>query len=752
LSALQKLGFEFRIKGHLAPDSQARYPVDGRVSRFFPAIGLPLALPSWSEAQNYFYSVYQNSIQQLLAFTVMVTGGVLGYHGWQLLRLRQARNKIPLVVGGWGTRGKSGSERLKAALFNAMGWSVLSKTSGCEAMFLYGPAGRPMKEMFLFRPYDKATIWEQVFLTRLSQKLGADVFLWECMGLTPRYIDILQNQWMRDDIATITNCYLDHEDLQGPAGIDIPIVMQRFVPKSSTLITTEDTMLPLLEDAARQKDTQLVSVNWLDAGLLTEDVLARFPYEEHPNNIALVTRLAESVGVPADVALQAMADYVVPDLGVLKIYPTATVRQRRFQFINGMSANERLATLENWRRTGMDKHGLENDPATWLSVVVNNRADRVARSKVFAAILVNDMHADRYYFIGDNLAGLQSYIDEAWQQTVAKQQFVAEDGEGVSLLREASRFRIPVNTEQVLGRLRACIEGLSLDDDTKTQQLAALPQQLDEQQLSNWSASLIEDDSLRQSIEQQFRQDAQECRAYLDYSQQLQANPNDANLQQQIERWLFDCFKARWVVVDDYFSTGNQTIDTIVEHTPAGLFCRLIGVQNIKGTGLDFIYRWQAWDKVFNDCETLINSDDPDSIQDAARALATWEEFGVVDEETVRDSLNKAAGRKALQRELLQAELKLIEQRLKRQLKLIKESFGASTGDNSKLNRLFEIMEAFLDSSDAVRRRKTADNIYRALLDNLISYDRATVELANLTKAQKGGWLLKKARKLIPGL
>lgn len=52
----------------------------------------------------------------------------------------------------------------------------------------------------------------------------------------------------------------------------------------------------------------------LDAELLPADVLARFPYEEHPSNIALVLRMAEELGLEPDYALKEMADRVVPDL------------------------------------------------------------------------------------------------------------------------------------------------------------------------------------------------------------------------------------------------------------------------------------------------------------------------------------------------------------------------------------------------------------------------------------------------------
>jgi len=112
------------------------------------------------------------------------------------------------------------------------------------------------------------------------------------MGLTPAYVAILQQQWMRDDLSTITNTYPDHEDLQGPAGINIPQVMTDFIPRDATLITSEEQMLPILADDAAAKNTRLHSVGWLEAGLITSDLLKRFSYAEHPFNIALVTRLA----------------------------------------------------------------------------------------------------------------------------------------------------------------------------------------------------------------------------------------------------------------------------------------------------------------------------------------------------------------------------------------------------------------------------------------------------------------------------
>lgn len=730
INALKKLGFSIWIEGYLDDPLNAngsKNQPNSKVQRFFSALPLPFALPSLTEMQNYFYSVYQNNIMQLIGFSLVASAGFLGAHIRKLLQMRSYRKKIPLVVGGWGTRGKSGTERLKAALFNAMGLSVVSKTTGCEAMFLYGPANRPMKEMFLFRPYDKASIWEQVFITGLSSKLKADVFLWECMGLTPRYIDIIQNQWMKDDLATITNCYPDHEDLQGPAGIEIPIVMQRFVPYKSHLLTSEESMLPLLEDAAREKKTEMTPVTWLEAGLLTDDVVGRFPYEEHPNNIALVAKLAEALDIETDFALKEMADNVVADLGVLKIYPVAEVQGRRLSFINGMSANERLGAMGNWQRTGLSSHTLENEPDVWLGVVVNNRSDRIARSKVFAAMLVNDMQADCYMFIGNNLTGLQSYIDEAWQAFAAG---FTLDGKNIEQL--AAKFRIPVSWQQVLGRLKGCLAQRQVEVDSWPE--AEQPEQ--------WQLPELEGIE-REAILKRFKADLEDFRQYCRTKEQLVGGQMTS---EKALDWVCQVFKSKWVVVEDYYSSGNQTIDIMLQNTPPGLTARLIGVQNIKGTGLDFIYRWQAWDVVHKHCETLCHSRDELALEEASKALTTWEEFGLLDKAKVQQSLAIAKERPEAQKELLQGEFRLIEQRLDKQLEAIEKTLGGEQAKSKGWSNVLTALEAFLDAGDAVKRRKVADEIYQDLLDGLISYDKASVELAKLTKAQKGGWLEQRLR------
>ena len=363
---------------------------------------------------DYFQSAYENTLPELVVFTTLILLVILVKHFWANYTFRNARRNIPLSIGGWGTRGKSGTERLKAALIGAMGHGLVSKTTGCEAMFIHGdPNGEPL-EIPLFRPFDKATIWEQHNLIQMASRMNPSVFLWECMALTPSYVDVLQRQWTTDDLGTITNTYPDHEDLQGPAGHNVATTISGFVPERSHMITTEQVMRPYISESCRLAETTLRGVGWLESGLVTEDVLDRFPYKEHPDNVALVSAMGDELGLDYDFCVKAMGDYLVPDLGVLKTHPISTVRTRRIEFTNGMSANERFGCMGNIRRLGFDTQDPWTEPATWVCGVVNNRADRVPRSKVFAKIIVDDMNADRFFLIGSNLKGLVGFIEEAW--------------------------------------------------------------------------------------------------------------------------------------------------------------------------------------------------------------------------------------------------------------------------------------------------------------------------------------------------
>ncbi len=741
LKSLERCGIRVTLTPYANAPGREPMRIDPAVARFFPSVAVIPIGDLWRQLRQYFVSVYDNSLLELMIFTAAVSGVFIGRHLYANRAIRKARCSIPLMIGGWGTRGKSGTERLKAALFSALGYGFVSKTTGCEAMFLYSPTFGSTRELFLFRPYDKATIWEQSTVLKFAEKVGADVFLWECMALTPSYVHVLQRDWVKDDIATITNTYPDHEDLQGPAGYNIPDVMTNFIPKRSRLITTEEVMLPILAEAARELETSVEPVTWLDAGILTDDILERFPYEEHPNNIALVQKMAAEIGIDRSVALKAMADCVVADLGVLKTYPTAEIDGRYLRFTNGMSANERHGCLGNWTRMGFDTQCPYEEPNVWVTTVVNNRADRVPRSRVFARILVEDISADRHVLIGSNLNGFVGYLSQSWEEySQGLTLFSAGESPSEVLESKARSARVPLSIQHVVDRLRAMlpIEGVPEDVISNLSRYVERPDDL-ERRLTDF---LSGDEA--QTIVEQLRRDKAAFEQYWRFSQKVRrASPGASELDREFKDLLWAWFEAKLVVVSDYFITGENVVKLIAQHTPPRYTNRVLGMQNIKGTGLDFVYRWEAWDKCHRACEQLLNRDDSERDRGLS-TLTSFQEFGFLSEKHVRTTVEAVKSEQARRSESFEAGLAMVLSNLDAAMRGLREG-GSSESWTSHplLQKVFSGIEAFVDAGDAVRRRKQSDRIYRDLATRRISLDRAAKELQKLVKRQKGGWVAK---------
>ncbi len=754
--ALESLGLRLRFVPR-------RDDADGAAAqRFFGAGATAVVLPPSLLQQfgEYFVSLYQNSLRDLLLFLALLGALFIGQHLRANLGMARYRRGIGLSIGGWGTRGKSGTERLKAALIEAMGLGYVAKTTGCEAMFVYAPPFGRARELFLFRPYDKASIWEQVDVMRIAHGLRAEAFLWECMALNPDYVHTLQRQWMHDDLATITNTYPDHEDIQGPAGLDVAEVMRCFVPEGARLYTADEDMTPLLADEARRRGSTLTRVGWLEAGLLTPDMLARFPYDEHPNNVALVLALAADLGLDEDYALKEMADRVVPDLGVLKTYPRAPVRGRWLEFVMGMSANERLGCLNNWERTGFADHDPRKAPGVWISTVVNNRDDRIARSQVFAGILVRDLSADCHVLIGSNLDGLQSYIRDTFREWAAEISLSAAGDAPAELERQARRLRVPTEGALVEDRLAAMLEGLGAP------QLAAQAERwrsgsagLAEALTAAGLAAHLED--LLATHERHLA----ELATLREWRERLQAGRiDDAAFREQLWQW----FQARILVIPDRQAKPDEIVTAIAARTPPGFVNRIMGLQNIKGTGLGFVYAWQDWEQQHADAATLLRLCPPEErgpllaqafanegpARDPAEArrhaeaavarLQSASRLGLLGREALAAVVETLRGAPEAQSETMQAELNQVQELL--------EASGAERQATQQAEGGWRLavlrgLEQALDSLDAIYRRRRADAIYRELCAQRIAPARAQQELMQLTHRQKGDWLIARLRR-----
>lgn len=738
-------------------------PAPPRMEQLSPAV---IPWMAWlGEASDALLAPGRTSQPSLAIFTSILLGFLLADAAWRREQVRRARRAIPLVIGGWGTRGKSGTERIKAGLFHGLGHSVLVKTTGCEAMFIPAFPGQSAREVFLFRPHDKSSIWEQARVTQQAAAMGARVLLWECMALRPPYVRILERDWMRDDLVTLTNAFPDHEDVQGPAGHDIAEVISTFIPQGSTALTTEVEFLPLFRDAARARKTELDAVSPMEAELLGADLLGLFPYQEHPRNIALVARMAERLGVDPLLAIATMAENVVPDLGVLRIYPVVRVAGRDLRFINGMSANERTGCVANWRRTGCDRVDVEAEPDHAIVVVVNNRADRVARSEVFARIIVQDLSADAFVLIGTNLTGLHGYIETALDAWLADLHLPEDRAAAAVRVSEwMARLRIAQPTlARALVEAQVCANGVGAQLATTDALREALSRWLAADgpfDIVSLTQEIVADTQLRGAWES-----ALVGHAPHDGPPEVVAPPDAAEgalfLARGLARLALHARLLRAVVagtlsidalrnvyrtlllaalhpIADPTTSGDQIIVTSARTVRPGSRVTLMGIQNIKGTGLDFAYRWVALGTMMPLLDRARSADQAERLA-GLRGLAALEDSGLVDAGTAASVLASAPMNETDEERALRLVALARAQQVHRQRLSALTAVTTATWRTQVLRWL----EALLEPVDAIRRWWSARQVMRALAAHHISLADAAEVMQAIQTRQKGGWLSK---------
>lgn len=537
------------------------------LSQWLPTLGWPVVRDLWA--------LDASTLTQLGIYAGVLGAGWLGSAVARQAAVRRSRSRIPLVIGGWGSRGKSGTERLKAGLFHELGYLTVSKTTGNEAMVVVGLPGRDPIELFLYRPYERASIVEQREVLHLGARLGAQVLLWECMALNPRYVEILQQDWMRDDLTTLTNTYPDHEDVQGPTGRDVADTIGRMMPRRAEALTTEQAMGPVLADRARDLDTELDIVPPEAWRLLPPDILARFPYAEHPRNIALVTALGARLDVPADVCWRAMADRVVPDLGVLTEYGPIRVHGRIASYVVGNSANERAGFLSNWRRMGMDRVSDGAGLTETQVLVVNNRKDRLPRQEVFARVAALDAPADALLVIGTNVG---PFLD-AWRRTLRgelRERLLRRTDDSESFVQlVAALLRRPILDRPRAGRVLAATAP-TVSEQRAHQRIDAAWEGADPGRVPPVPVGPLTPEAWLEQV------------AWL---AALRARPDRAVLGVVVER-LIEHLAARGRAIEDPQASGDAITRTAVETAPTGARVRLMGSANIKGTGMELVVRW----------------------------------------------------------------------------------------------------------------------------------------------------------------
>ena len=758
--AVRALGFSLRWEhqqGNLGEAAHCSLATPA-VARYFGLLLLPTT-PSWVDAIVDEVLRPTGNTAWHLAIVVWVMLSYMVVRGaWIRATTERSRARVPLTVGGWGSRGKSGSERIKAALFHALRYDTVVKTTGCEAMFIHARRDLPAREIYVYRPYGKATIWEQGKLLKFADKLHAQVFLWECMALRPQFVQLLEHEWMKDDITTLTNAYPDHEDVMGPSGEDVARVIGSFGSKNGVVFTAEQELLPVIEEIGRAQNSIVHATTEIDAELLPQDMLERFPYAEHPRNVALILAVAEHLGVDHEWALVKMADHTVPDLGVLKTYPTVRYLRRTLTFSNGMSANERAGFMSNWRRLGYNRIDVDENPESVIVAVVNNRGDRVPRSRVFAELLTRDVACDLVCVIGSNVGGMGGFLEESldgWLPTLGLGD--GEPGQAEALLEQhCVRMRVPRHHETLRARLRLVLDAAALNSEQTDEHLVALAgTDPAGRELSTFEPLL---GALRTAIESQDLSEVegtipvesfvgaarQLIEQYIDSKKQLQrireelSAGEQASAEKAMRAWFRKAFLARVQLIMDYHATGDQVIDLFTRRVPPGHHCRVLGCQNIKGTGLDFAYRWVSVGQVDGALTRL--ETDPMTRGESIGWLAGHADWGLMDVIDAARRLTAIQGSDDATWSPYQGQIETLLSTVRQMLRQKLGRLGKAP-ERTWLQKLLDRIEPFVDHLDAIHRYKLATKIMDELFVMRISQGRAGLLLRQVTDRGHGGWL-----------
>ncbi|MGJ8484406.1 poly-gamma-glutamate synthase PgsB [Pseudoalteromonas sp. SYSU M81236] len=722
LDLIRSKGFvlEFQQYGSVL---DAEFPVESSIANLYKKLSItPFLFNMWASFKEYAYSLYQNSIGQLIFFVLAFSTYFWARHIRISKQIKSDRAKIPVSIGGWGTRGKSGTERLKAALFSSLTLKVISKTTGCEATLIYARASGEQFEIPLFRPFDKASIWEQSDVLHFATNVKADVFLWECMGLTPRYVKILRN-WMNDNFSTITNAYPDHEDILGPTGIDVANETSHFIGENSLVFTSEQNMAPILDLNAKQKNSNLIQVHWADSLQITEDIRSLYPYQEHPANIALVCKMAEHIGLNKDYVFKETSARIVPDIGVLQHFAKAPIATISQSFVNSMSANERLATLENWQRLNI--YQLNDDPKTQVIALINNRNDRVARSKVFASILSNDLRFDRIVVIGSNVDGFYSYFLDALTERVDKL-IEINDIENLETLLE--QFNL-LTGSQVKARLSSAY-GSMIAENLLT---------LSEGSVNKSCIKEITGDISSQEI-------ATILYTLRHYYQRIALDSLKCDMQKyrdEIKERLILITKSKVTLLDDSNISADEITKAIANLALPNTHQVIVGMQNIKGAGLNYVYAWQQWQKVSQTITKMLSKHcSAKEFRTALTNLNMIVSFNLLEIDYLKQNLVTLKKSQLAQNEFCQAEITALQEKISSD----NTSVNEENSQPRALRYLNQMIESFLDAGAAVKRKKRAIQIYDDIAEKRITLEKAIKLLSEMNRNQSSGWFTKKSK------
>ncbi|MFI7576164.1 poly-gamma-glutamate synthase PgsB [Micromonospora sp. NPDC049497] len=274
--------------------------------------------------------------------------------------------RIPNRVLINGIRGKSSITRLCAGALRGGGRTVVAKTTGTAARFIFPDA----TEEPVHRKFGIANVVEQIGIVRRAAVYHPDALVIECMAVMPALQETNQSKLIRSNIGVLCNVREDHLAEMGPTLDDVARSLSRSMPVGGICITAERERLDIVQEEADRRDCHLIAV---DPESVSDKEMDGFGWITFKENVAIALAVAEQLGVDRHSALKGMWE-APPDPGALSVARVIS-DGKKLRFANVFAANDPESTLMNIQQ--LQDQRLITRP---LTMVINCRPDRIERN------------------------------------------------------------------------------------------------------------------------------------------------------------------------------------------------------------------------------------------------------------------------------------------------------------------------------------------------------------------------------------
>lgn len=296
---------------------------------------------------------------------------------YEQIKHNKRLNLLNIRININGTRGKSTATRLITGILKEAGIKVVGKTTGTSARIIYW---NKEEEEPIERGPLGPNIIEQKAVVKKADKLGASVFVTECMAVNPDYQITFQEKLVKANIGVIVNVREDHMDLCGPTLDFIAESFTATIPHNGILVVADSKYNNYYTQEAKKRNSQIIIA---DEKEIPDGYLEKFKYLIFPENVAIALAAAKVLNIDRDTALRGILN-ANPDPGALMIYPLDD--KNASYFVNGFAANDPNSTRMIWEHITAIGYPTKNP-----MVIVNCRPDRVDRTQQIAEEVLPNM-------------------------------------------------------------------------------------------------------------------------------------------------------------------------------------------------------------------------------------------------------------------------------------------------------------------------------------------------------------------------